>query len=182
MWIKSILKAAFTLQRPIPSCSKFPCNMHKSSQKLKTLCAILLCVLYVAPLHAAKSSALKAGAFRIDLNGKVRDLCVNEISLPELSSKGWRDRLAEQGVHCELSNVRKEKALSSWTGKCSSPGMGKVFYTRHDVSLKVVDNNSFEILTLMSGDLQARIPVRATRLTENKGQCDSQHDTFRPWQ
>jgi hypothetical protein len=156
--------------------------MLKPSQSFRALSVALLCALCFTPLHAAKSSALKQGAFRIDLNGKVRDLCVNEISLPEFSSKGWRDRLAEQGVHCELSNVRNAKAISSWTGKCTSPGMGKVFHTRHDVSLKIIDNDNFEILTLMSGDLQARVPVRATRLKENKGQCDSQHDTFRPWQ
>jgi hypothetical protein len=156
--------------------------MLKSSQKLKALSAVFLCTLCVMPTYAAKGSVVKSGAFRVDLNGKVRDLCINEVSLPELSPKGWKDRLAEQGVHCELSNVRNTTTLSGWTGKCSSPGMGKVFHTRHDVSLKIIDNNNFEILTLMSGDLQARIPVRATRLTENKGQCDSQHDTFRPWQ
>jgi hypothetical protein len=147
-----------------------------------------LCLLCTDASYAATKSArghsslVEPGTFRIDVNGKVRDLCVNEISLPEISAKGWRERLSEQGVRCELSNLRREKNQTSWTGMCSSPGMGRVFRTRHDVLVKVIDENNFEILTLMSGDLKARIPVRATRLNENKSQCDSQHDTFRAWQ
>jgi hypothetical protein len=153
-----------------------------------SILAAALYLLCAGAAHAATKSArgdsslIEQGAFRIDLNGKVRDLCVNEVSIPEISAKGWRERLSEQGVRCELSNLRREKNQTSWTGMCSSPGMGRVFRTRHDVLVKVIDENNFEILTLMSGDLKARIPVRATRLNENKSQCDSRHDTFRAWQ
>jgi hypothetical protein len=133
----------------------------------------------VAPLK------IKPGAYRVDLNGKVRDQCVHEISNGELYAKGWQTRLSEQGVRCTLANVRtiSDSARQiSWTGHCSAPGMGKVFATRHDVLVKINADDSFDLLTLISGDLQARIPVRGVRLTENGGACTSQHDTFRPWQ
>jgi hypothetical protein len=162
--------------------------MFSSSQFRLLFIGAALCAVCASASHAATKSArgdialIKPGAFRVDLNGKVRDLCLNEISLPELSAKGWKERLSEQGVRCELSNLRRDKNLASWTGMCSSPGMGKVFQTRHDVALKVIDENNFEILTLMSGDLQARIPIRATRLNDAKSHCDSHHDTFRAWQ
>ncbi len=150
-------------------------------RKTAFLTAVLFTLLPITS-DATKKIQVQQGAYRVDLNGKVRDLCVNEISLAELSAAGWQERLSEQGVRCKLSNVLRVNQQSSWTGTCSSPGMGKVFDTRHDVRLKIIDANEFEILTIMSGDLQARIPVRARRLSQNKARCDSQHDTFRAWQ
>jgi hypothetical protein len=147
---------------------------------------VLTIALLAGASQAASSNAvaLKPGAYRVDLNGKVRELCVDEITIAEFNAKGWQARLAEQGVHCELFNVKaatRSKLNALWSGRCSSPGMGKVFTTRHDVTIKA-DADSFNALTLLSGDLQARIPMRGERLLENKGQCTSQHDTFRPWQ
>ncbi len=138
----------------------------------------------VTKTHDAKKSTptVKPGAYRVDLNGKVRDLCLDEIGLSELTAKGWQARLAEQGVRCSLSNTLQSATKKQWTGACSAPGMGKIFSTRHDVSVQINHDDSFEILTLMTGDLTARIPVRGERLREGAGQCNSQHDTFRPWQ
>jgi hypothetical protein len=128
---------------------------------------------------------IKPGAYRVDINGKVRDVCVDEIANAELSAKAWQTRLSEQGVRCVLSNVRGSGMQASWAGTCSAPGMGKVFETRHDVILKINADGSFDLLTLLSGDLQARIPVHGvpiSTLNEGNGSCTSQHDTFRPWQ
>jgi hypothetical protein len=132
--------------------------------------------------HAARQSRIAPGAYRIDVNGKVRELCVDEIGLKELNAYGWKARLGEQGVRCALSNMQSRGAISSWTGTCSAPGMGKIFETRHDVSVKISGDGSFDVLTLLSGDLQARIPVRGERLSTGANGCNSHHDTFRPWQ
>lgn len=134
------------------------------------------------PFIAFAAPQLTPGAYRIDVNGKVRDLCVDEIANGEISAKGWRARLTDQGVRCTLSHVKTSKVTASWAGHCSAPGMGKVYETHYQVSVKVNADQSFEILTLLSGDLQAKIPVRGVRLTEGNGACTSQHDTFRPWQ
>jgi hypothetical protein len=148
-------------------------------------CAGALAVTCAPIAHAVAPSPIVPGAYRVDLNGKVRDLCVDEIGIAELNAKGWKERLAEQGVRCSLSNVRSPRnmpSLSSWTGTCSAPGMGKIFNTRHDVSVKINDDGSFDVVTLISGDLQARIPVHGERLRQGDGTCNSQHHTFRPWQ
>ena len=154
-------------------------GMHGVLLGVGTVVAFALAATSI-PAHAAPQ--LASGAYRIDVNGKVRDLCVDEISNGELSAKGWQSRLADQGVRCSLHAVKNTKRMASWTGQCSAPGMGKVFNTRHLVSVKVNPDQSFELQTQLSGDLQATIPVRGTRLTEGKGACTSQHDTFRPWQ
>jgi hypothetical protein len=150
--------------------------------------ATMVCALTGSHTVVAKDNAkritqtIKSGAYRVDLNGKVRDLCVDSIGLNELSPKGWKARLEDQGVRCALSNVRLGTAMIEWIGRCSAPGMGKIFETRHEVSVKINPDDSFELLTVITGDLSARIPVRAERLRESAGQCNSQHDTFRPWQ
>jgi hypothetical protein len=162
---------------------------HESSITLSrfTFCSLFITIFIglQAPIYGASrayNTVIKPGAYRIDLNGKIRDLCVDEIGNGELSAKGWQARLAEQGVRCQLSNVRRKDSQLSWTGTCSAPGMGKIFETRHDVFVKINADRSFDILTLLSGDLQARIPVRGSPITESGVACTSQHDTFRPWQ
>ena len=130
-------------------------------------------------VHAAPQIA--PGAYRIDVNGSVRTLCADEIANAELSARGWRERLAEQGVRCDLSDVKTRGTDASWRGRCSAPGMGKVLQTQHQVSVRVNTDKSFDLLTVLTGDLQARIPVRGERLTVNGGRCTSEHDTFRPW-
>jgi hypothetical protein len=144
------------------------------------LCAGLALIALGSAAYAAPQ--LTPGAYRIDVNGKVRELCVDEIANGELSAKGWQSRLADQGVRCTLHDVKNTKQTASWTGLCSAPGMGKVFNTRHQVSVKINPDRSFELQTELSGDLQAKIPVRGERLAEGNGACTSQHDTFRPWQ
>jgi hypothetical protein len=144
--------------------------------------ALLIALAAAQFTHAARQSRIAPGAYRIDVNGKVRELCVDEIGLKELNANGWKARLSEQGVRCALSNIRGKGAISSWTGTCAAPGMGKIFETRHDVSVKISDDGSFDVLTLLSGDLQARIPVRGERLSTGATGCSSHHDTFRPWQ
>ena len=143
---------------------------------------LLALVLFAVPIAAHAAPQLTPGAYRVDVNGKVRELCVDEIANREISPKGWQSRLADQGVRCSLHGVKSSKTAASWVGQCSAPGMGKVFNTRYQVSVKISPDASFEMQTLLSGDLHAKIPVRGERLAEGNGACTSQHDTFRPWQ
>lgn len=153
---------------------------------MKFLIFLLLLALACAS-HAA--TAIKPGAYRVDVNGKTRELCVDDISNAELSAKGWQQRLAEQGVRCTVRNTnrdanatKREPLATKWTATCSAPGMGKVYNTAYRVSVTVNADQSFELLTLLSGDLQAKILIAGQRLTEGGGACTSQHETFRPWQ
>ena len=130
--------------------------------------------------HAA--TAIKPGAYRVDVNGKTRELCVDDMSNAELSAKGWQQRLTEQGVRCALQNAKRDSLATAWTATCSAPGMGKVYNTAYRVRVTVNADQSFELLTLLSGDLQAKILISGQRLTEGGGTCTSEHDTFRPWQ
>ena len=140
----------------------------------------LLLLALVCASHAA--SAIKPGAYRVDVNGKTRELCVDDISNAELSAKGWTQRLAEQGLRCTVQNSKREPLVTKWTATCSAPGMGKVYNTAYRVTVTVNADQSFELLTLLSGDLQAKILIAGQRLTEGGGACTSQHETFRPWQ
>ena len=138
--------------------------------------------LLAAAASANAAAQIKPGAYRVDINGKTRDLCVDDISNAELSANGWQQRLAEQGVRCTVQNSKQKKAHSEWAATCSAPGMGKVYNTAYQVKVTVNANQNFEIITLLSGDLQAKISVTGQRLTEGGGTCTSQHETFRPWQ
>lgn len=135
---------------------------------------------FVCVSHAA--TIIKPGAYRVDVNGKTRNLCVDDISNAELSAAGWQQRLAEQGVRCSLRPGARDKAATGWVARCSAPGMGKVYTTAYRVSVKVNANQGFELQTLLSGDLQAKILITGQRLRERDGTCTSQHETFRPWQ
>ncbi len=158
----------------------------------------LVIILSVGALACAShaATAIKPGAYRVDVNGKTRDLCVDDIGNAALSAKGWQQRLAEQGVRCTMQDTkhdadatkrgaeatRRGAAAASWTATCSAPGMGKVYNTAYRVSVKVNADQSFELLTLLSGDLQAKILITGQRLLEGGSICTSQHETFRPWQ
>jgi hypothetical protein len=133
-------------------------------------------------LTAEAAPQIKPGAYRVDVNGKVRALCVDEITNAELSAKGWRVRLADQGVRCELADIKRGVTTASWVGRCASPGMGKVFNTEHRVRVEINADQSFTLHTRLSGDLQADIPVRGEPVAGTEAACTSQHDTFRPWQ
>ena len=162
--------------------------MHSTLAKMKSMkFAILLLLLALAcASHAA--SAITPGAYRVDVNGKTRELCVDQISNDELSAKGWQQRLSEQGVRCTLQNAKRGAVTvavtKGWSATCTAPGMGRVYNTNYRVSLKVNADQSFEIVTLLSGDLQAKILIIGRRLLkeEGGGACTSQHETFRPWQ
>jgi len=141
---------------------------------------IAACAAFGASLAAPAGPQIKPGVYRVDVNGKLRELCVDEIGNGELSAAGWKDRLGDQGVRCSLHDRKQTRDSASWTGRCSAPGMGKVFNTEHRVTVKLNADGSFDLLTVLSGDLQARIPVRGERVAG--ATCDSQQDVFRPWQ
>jgi hypothetical protein len=155
--------------------------------KLSHFLAWLALLAQAASANAA--AQIKPGAYRVDVNGKTRELCVDDIGNAELSARGWQQRLAEQGVRCTVQNAKRDSdatkrgaLVTSWTATCSAPGMGKVYHTAYRVSVRVNADQSFELLTLLSGDLQAKILVAGQRLLEAGGSCTSQHETFRPWQ
>lgn len=133
-------------------------------------------------LTAEAAPQIKPGVYRVDVNGKVREYCVDEMTNAELSAIGWRARLADQGVRCELADVKRDRTTASWLGRCASPGMGKVFNTEHRVRVEVFADQRFSLHTQLSGDLQANIPVRGERIAGTQASCTSQHDVFRPWQ
>jgi hypothetical protein len=122
------------------------------------------------------------GAYRVDWNRKVRDLCVDNYTNDDLTARDWQGVLAALGSICTLSNVREGKTEASWTGKCSQPGVGKVLDVKYDVSVKVNADGSFDILTVISGDQQARIPIHGERLKGAAAVCSKEQSFFRPWQ
>ena len=132
---------------------------------------------------SSAATIIQPGVYRVDVNVNTRELCVDQISNDELSAKGWQQRLSEQGVRCKLQNTKRDAVPKGWSATCTAPGMGKVYNTAYRVSLKVNADQSFEITTILSGDLQAKILVIGRRLLkeEGGGTCTSQHETFRPW-
>lgn len=125
---------------------------------------------------------LKEGAYRVDWNRKVRDLCVDTYSNDDLSARDWQGVMAALGVVCTLTDVREGKRSASWRGVCSQPGMGRVFRIEHRVSVQVNADGSFDILTELSGDQQARIPIRGEPLKGAAAACGPDQAFFRPWQ
>ena len=161
--------------------------LHSTVAKIKPMKFSIFFPLLVltSASYAATATAITPGAYRIDVNGKIRELCVDEISNAELSAKGWQQRLSEQGVRCTLQNTERSVvavvATKGWSATCTAPGMGKVYDTAYRVSLKVNADQSFELITLLSGDLQAKILILGKRMLDGGGACTSQHATFRPW-
>jgi hypothetical protein len=90
--------------------------------------------------------------------------------------------MAALGVVCTLTDVREGKRSASWRGVCSQPGMGRVFRIEHRVSVQVNADGSFDILTELSGDQQARIPIRGEPLKGAAAACGPDQAFFRPWQ
>lgn len=132
--------------------------------------------------HAVAAPKLKEGAYRVDWNRKVRNLCVDAYSNDDLSARDWQGVMAAQGVVCTLADVRDGKQRSSWRGVCSQPGMGRVFRIEHRVSVQVNADGSFDILTELSGDQQARIPIHGEPLPGAAAACGPDQAFFRPWQ
>ncbi|HPV25035.1 MAG TPA: hypothetical protein PLJ65_12735 [Casimicrobium sp.] len=143
---------------------------------------LLALVLTAISATATAAPKIAEGAYRVDWNRKVRDLCVDNYTNDDLTARDWQGVLAALGSICTLSNVREGKTDASWSGKCSQPGVGRVLDVKYDVSVKVNADGSFDILTVISGDQQARIPIRGERLKGAAAACSKEQPFFRPWQ
>lgn len=134
---------------------------------------------------APAQPTLPEGVYRVDWNGKVRDLCVDHFTNEDLTARDWQGVLAAQGVLCTLSGVRSTRREARWRGQCEMPLMGRVARFRHEVSVRTAPDGRFDILTVISGDLSATIPIRGEALRSPDGRirpCTREHDPFRPWQ
>jgi hypothetical protein len=132
--------------------------------------------------HATAAPKFAEGMYRVDWNGKVRDLCVDFYTNDDLTARDWQGVLAAQGPLCKIFDVHIGKSSASWAGRCSQPWMGRVTNVEHRVSVKSNADGSFDILTILSGDQQARIPIRGTPLTGSAAKCAPDSPMFRPWQ
>lgn len=141
--------------------------------------AIALLALFVAG-EAVAVPQIAEGAYRVDWNRKVRDLCVDVFTNEDLTARDWQGVMATQGALCKLSEVRDGKRESSWTGTCSVPGRGMVLHIEHKVTVKIHADGSFDLLTVMSGDQQATIPVHGEPL-KGAAACTKEQEFFRPW-
>ncbi len=147
---------------------------------LKRLTLPLL-ALFMATTVDAKPQ-LAEGMYRVDWNRKVRDLCIDAYTNEDLTARDWQGVVAAQGTICTLSEVREGKSTASWTGACSQPGRGSVLNLTYKITVKVNPDNSFDFLTVLSGDQQAIIPIRGERLKGAAAKCAPDSEYFRPWQ
>lgn len=149
---------------------------------------VLLPLLFLAVPMGCVTSALaapklKEGAYRVDWNRKVADLCVDTYTNDDLTARDWQGVMAAQGIICRLSDVRETASGASWTGRCSQPGVGRVLDVTYRVTLRVEKNREqFEFLTVISGDQQARIPLQGQRLASATADCPKEMPYLRPWQ
>jgi hypothetical protein len=142
-------------------------------------------ILLLALLMCAEATAkpqLAEGMYRVDWNRKVRDLCVDAYTNEDLTARDWQAVQAVGGAICKLSDVRDGKSTASWIGRCNQPGRGTVLNLTYKITLKVNPDNSFDFLTVLSGDQQATIPIRGERLKGEAAKCASDSEYFRPWQ
>ncbi len=144
----------------------------------------LLCVSFVSVFVHAKPT-LAEGMYRIDWNRKVRDLCVDFYTVEDLSARDWQGVLAAQGPICTLRDVKETKTEASWIGRCNQPLAGRVIDVEHRVTVNTNKDGSFDILTVMSGGMQATIPIRGVPIKDGNGKivkCGEKAEFFRPWQ
>ena len=132
--------------------------------------------------QASAAPTIPEGSYRVDWNNKVRDLCVDYFTNEDLNARDWQAVMAAQGALCKVQDVRVTKNESSWTGRCNQPGAGRVLHINHRVTVKIHPNGSFDLLTVMTGDQQAVIPIRGDRLKDLDGQCMKFHELLRLWQ
>jgi hypothetical protein len=144
--------------------------------------ALALGVRPALALPAGVRPTLKEGVYRVDWNRKVRDLCIDFFTNDDLTARDWQGVLAAQGALCTVSAVKANKTSSSWVGRCEQPLIGRVGKIEHRVSVEVRPDGSFDILTVLSGDLQATIPIRGVPLTGGAAACTKETPPFRPWQ
>ncbi len=147
---------------------------------LKRLTLPLLPLLICA--EVAAKPQLTEGMYRVDWNRKVRDLCIDAYTNEDLTARDWQAVLAHQGAICKLADVREGKSTASWTARCHQPGRGTVMNLIYKITIKVNPEGSFEILTILSGDQQATIPIRGERLMGAAARCAPDSEYFRPWQ
>lgn len=75
--------------------------------------------------------------------------------------------------------MRAGKRESRWLGRCNMPGAGRALYIQHRVTVKINADGSFDLLTVMTGDQQATIPIHGVRLTALGGKCSGEHEFLR---
>ena len=144
--------------------------------------AVIAAIALLASCHAVAAPQIAEGAYRVDWNRKVRDLCVDVFTNEDLTARDWQGVMATQGALCKLSDVREGKREASWTGTCSMPGAGRVLNIQHRVTVKINVDGSFDLLTVMTGDQQATIPIHGERLNVDRGKCSNEHEFLRLWQ
>ena len=140
-----------------------------------------LLALFIGAEATAKPQ-LAEGMYRVDWNRKVRDLCIDAYTNEDLTARDWQGVVAVQGTICKLSDVREGKSTASWTGACSQPGRGSVLNLTYKITIKVNPDESFDFLTVLSGDQQATIPIRGERLKGPAAKCAPDSEYLRPWQ
>ena len=143
--------------------------------------AVIAAIALLVSSHAHSAPQISEGAYRVDWNRKVRDMCVDVFTNEDLTARDWQGVMATQGTLCKLSDVREGKREASWTGVCSMPGAGRVLNIQHRVTVKISADGSFDLLTVMTGDQQATIPIRGERLTADSGKCTQEHEFLRLW-
>lgn len=82
------------------------------ASRLKYLLCPLTLVLVASDTLAAP--AIVEGAYRVDWNRKVRDMCVDVFTNEDLTARDWQGVMATQGAICKLSDVRDGKREASW--------------------------------------------------------------------
>lgn len=135
----------------------------------------------VVASQALAAPQIPEGAYRVDWNRKVRDMCVDVFTNEDLTARDWQAVMATQGALCKLSEVREGTRESTWTGRCNMPGAGRVLNIQHRVTVKIHANGSFDLLTEMTGDQQATIPIRGIPLQAGGGKCGKEHEFLRLW-
>ena len=143
---------------------------------------VIAAIALLVSSHALAAPQIAEGAYRVDWNRKVRDMCVDVFTNEDLTARDWQAVMATQGALCKLSDVREGRREAHWTGTCSMPGAGRVLTIQHRVTVKINADGSFDLLTVMSGDQQATIPIRGERLTAAGGKCSKEHAFLRLWQ
>ena len=142
---------------------------------------VIAAIALLASNHALAAPYIAEGAYRVDWNRKVRDVCVDVFTSEDLTARDWQAVMATQGAICKLSKVREASRAASWIGACNQPGAGRVQNITHRVTVKINADGSFDLLTVMTGDQQAVIPIRGERLTADGGKCSKDHEFLRLW-
>ncbi len=147
----------------------------------KPLRLLSLLALALAGSDALAAPAIAEGAYRIDWNRKVRDMCVDVFTNEDLTARDWQAVMATQGALCKLSDVREGKREAQWIGRCNQPGAGRILNIEHRVTVKINRDGSFDLLTVMTGDQQAIIPIHGEQLKVSGGKCTAEHEFLRLW-